>query len=129
MKENEVLIVDDEKMVTDVTSAMVWRLFPGSGVDKVNDPDEAMRLLDRPYKVLIVDYNLKKDGCTGIEVMTVAMRKNPRIKVVMMTGYPDERHPSGMTAWEAARKAGCKILWQKPFNLNMMRATMAAWIV
>jgi len=111
-----ILLVDDEQKICDV----VRRLLIGSGyeVDAVLSGEDALEILaQRAYDVLIVDIVLVT--MSGFEVMAEAKRRDPRMEVIVLTGFgPAER------AREAVQRGASSYL-QKPISVRVLRARVA----
>jgi signal transduction histidine kinase/DNA-binding response OmpR family regulator len=105
----KVLIIDDEKSITDLLSDML-----GDNdflTVSFNDAELAMDYLNvNSVDVILVDLILPK--MSGMEILEDARRIDPDVEVVMMTGYATLE-----TAVEAMQKGAYGYL-KKPFDIN-----------
>ncbi|OGJ87752.1 MAG: hypothetical protein A2268_02550 [Candidatus Raymondbacteria bacterium RifOxyA12_full_50_37] len=82
-----ILVVDDEKDLTDITCAMLSK--SGFAVDAVNDPKEALVLIKQQhYGLLISDVHMP--GMNGIELVKAAHKAQPRMETIIMSAYGTE---------------------------------------
>ncbi len=109
------LFVDDEE---ELVSAVVERLQL-RGVDAVGETsgDEALRRL-RYQKFDVVVLDVKMPGVGGLEVLRTLNRRDPDVKVVLMTG-----HGSGEDT-ELGLRLGAVACLQKPVDLDVLLATV-----
>ena len=84
-----ILVVDDDADVADVISDMLTTR--GYRVFTATDPGDAIKLVDAgrdPIDVLVTDIVMR--GMHGHELDELLRDRWPRMKVLFMTGYPDE---------------------------------------
>lgn len=82
-----VLVVDDDSAVRD-TLAEILELSR-LDIDTAADGSAAMECLRaRPYDLLVTD--LRMPGVDGMQVVAEAKRLRPRIKTVIVTGFPSQ---------------------------------------
>jgi len=85
MRENSVLIVDDEPIVRE--SIGDWLKESGYDVATVESGEEALELLQKQdFSVMVVDIRLP--GKTGITVLKEIKTQRPWIKSIIITAYP-----------------------------------------
>ncbi len=115
MNTKNILVVDDEEMITDIISMTLEE--SGYEVTNTNNPETALEILsDKRFDVLITDLNMPQ--MEGEELIAKAKEKLPSLITIVLTGYG---------SLESARKvmgAGCDEYLLKPLkDLNMI--TMA----
>jgi len=83
------LIVDDEKHYTDsLTETLPWHELGIGQVYKAYNGNQALELLDSvPVDILMTDIQMPK--MNGIKLIEEAMKVNPKIKCLLLTGYAD----------------------------------------
>ncbi len=80
------LIVDDEPAVLITHATILQRL--GYRVAKAETASDAFQLLSQErFDLLICDLSLGE--ASGLDVIAAALRKNPHVPVILMTGYAD----------------------------------------
>lgn len=88
-----ILLVDDEPAVLMSHAAILERLE--YHVTQASTAEHACELLSRQrFDLLICDLSL--DGASGLDVIAEALRYNPQLPVVLMTGYADTLLPNGL---------------------------------
>lgn len=107
-----VLIVDDQEMVRGLCQQVITGL--GFRAILAESGEEALELLDR-NAVDIVLADLKMPGMSGIELLERVKARNPRLEVVIMTGYASV--PSAVQAM----KLGASDYIVKPFSPEEMK--------
>jgi DNA-binding NtrC family response regulator len=104
---NAVLVVDDEKSVTDVMSLLLKR--HSLQVDIAATANDGIRkLLDSSYGCLMVDKNLPDKS--GLDVIAEARRLHPYCACIVMTGFPSYE------SILAALRMGAIDYLEKPFT-------------
>ena len=107
-----VLIVDDQEMVRGMCQQVIDSL--GFRAILAESGDEALDLLERhPVDIVLTD--LKMPGMSGIELLDRLKARNPRVEVVIMTGYASV--PSAVQAM----KLGASDYIVKPFSSEEMK--------
>lgn len=107
-REARVLVVDDDPVLLDLVRGIV----AGAGYATIAaaDGDRAIEVLKAEGADLVfLDVLLPSTSC--IEVFRTARQVNPRVTVVLMTGYPD--HP----VVAEAMALGPLMLLRKPFGI------------
>jgi DNA-binding NtrC family response regulator len=111
----EILIVDDEPIVGERLMTTLTR--DGHAVEAMSDPREALQRLDsKSFDIVVTD--IRMGEIDGLEVMTEALKRSPRTKVIMITGY---------ATLELARESLTKGAFDfiaKPFKLGEIRKTI-----
>jgi DNA-binding NtrC family response regulator len=107
-----VLIVDDQELVRGLCQQVIESLGYRSFV--AESGDEALQILEREA-VDIVITDLKMPGMSGIELLERVKASNPRVEVIIMTGYASV--PSAVQAM----KLGASDYIVKPFSSEEMK--------
>jgi excisionase family DNA binding protein len=107
-REARVLVVDDDPVLLDLVSGIV----AGAGYAAVTAPDggRAIELL-REEAADLVFLDVLLPSTSSLEVFQTAKQVNPRVTVVLMTGFPD--HP----VVAEAMALGPLVLLRKPFGI------------
>jgi DNA-binding NtrC family response regulator len=110
-----ILVVDDESTIQEAIGCALRE--DGYQVDTADSGEEALRrLAQQEFDVILSD--LKMPGLTGLDVLEQSRALNPRVGVILMTGYATVE-----TAVEALRRgAGDYLL--KPFELDALRVAV-----
>jgi two-component system response regulator HydG len=110
------LVVDDDRAILTLIGTIA--LAEGFDVATTVSGEDAMKQLrERPSDLVLVD--LRMPGITGIDVLRAIREANPRVKVVLMTGFGTID-----TAVEAV-KLGAMDFLTKPFDLPRLRQLLA----
>lgn len=89
-----ILIVDDEPAILTSYSTILERL--GYEVAQAETADQAYGLLNESdFDLLICDLSLQ--GSSGLDVIGEALRRNPSLPVILMTGYIDTVLPEDLS--------------------------------
>jgi excisionase family DNA binding protein len=110
-REARVLVVDDDPVLLDLVRGIV----SGAGYTAIPAPDgeRAIELLkEEPADLVFLDVLLP--ATSSLEVFQKAKQLNPRVTVVLMTGYPD--HP----VVAEAMALGPLMLLRKPFGIPQL---------
>jgi two-component system, NtrC family, response regulator HydG len=111
------LVVDDDRAILTLIGTIA--LAEGFDVATTVSGEDAMKQLrERPSDLVLVD--LRMPGITGLDVLRAIREANPRVKVVLMTGFGTID-----TAVEAV-KLGAMDFLTKPFDLPRLRQLLAA---
>lgn len=109
-----ILVVDDEKEVASVLSELLSD--EGHRVRVADNGDKAVSLLAKhAFDLVITDLGMR--GVTGWEVASAAKRVNPRLPVIMLTGWVDS-----VLGKEAERPAVDMVLSKPTKRDGLMRA-------
>ncbi len=87
----KILILDDDQDFLDLYREMLSQHLPSlPEVRAANSAARTLSLLEsEPFTLLIVDLNLPK--MDGLQVLTIARRKYPQLRLVVLTGIRDEQ--------------------------------------
>jgi DNA-binding NtrC family response regulator len=108
-----ILIVDDEQHLVIVLRQVLLRRLPGSSVDSAYSGEEALsRLAGDSYDLIIAD--LRMPGFDGLELIRGVCYLDPRVPIVLMTGYGTE------LIREEAAQLGVGHYFEKPFEMHDM---------
>jgi len=107
MDEVKILIVDDELVMRESLAAWIQR--DGHDVRTAESGEEALEKIERTrFDILIMD--IKMEGMSGLEVLSLVQENDPDVSVVMITAYG-----SISTAIEAMKNGAFDYLL-KPFD-------------
>jgi DNA-binding NtrC family response regulator len=115
----DVLVVDDESIVRDFFKDIAKSL--GGRVDTAEDGDIAVeKCRQRHYDIVFMD--MRMPNMSGLEACRSILNIDPRARIVMMSGFSEER------MMDDAIRCGaiCKI--SKPFELKSILQLIAAAI-
>jgi len=86
-----ILLLDDDQDFLDLYREMLSQHLPSAPeVRSVNSGSRALALLDsEPFNLLVVELNLPK--MDGLQVLTLARRKHPHLRLVVLTAIRDEQ--------------------------------------
>ena len=112
----DILVVDDEK---DICWALENALGDeGYHITQVNRGEDAIReVKQKPFAVAIVD--VKLPGMSGIEVSRVIGHLDPRMKIVIISGY---HYEDDQPIQEGIRRKLYRGFISKPFELDEVSA-------
>jgi len=84
-KISSILVVDDEPSIPETLSIV----FPEFSFQQVESAEAAMEILDKDPSIdlMILDYKLP--GKNGVEVAKDLKAKDPNLRTIMISGYPD----------------------------------------
>ena len=112
----DILVVDDEK---DICWALENTLGDeGYHITQVNRGEDAIReVRQRPFAVAIVD--VKLPGMSGLEVSRLIGQLDPRMKIVLISGY---HYEEDQPIQEGIRQKVYRGFISKPFELDEVSA-------
>jgi DNA-binding NtrC family response regulator len=117
MDPNEILLVDDDEMVTEVISRILR--LGGYTVRTASGVDAAMEILDRnpgQTSLLVCDVLLRNESCGRL--LECAMQRSPATEILLISGLPPD-YLIGQNLLPAATLAGPNVSYrQKPFTRN-----------
>ncbi len=114
---HRILVVDDEITVCKSIRQVLVR--EDCVVDMALSGDEALRKeADEPYDVMIVD--LMMPGLSGLDLLKMLKARNPKARIIMVTGYPTMRNTL------QAMQLGAMDFLPKPFLPTTLRNLVAA---
>ena len=114
----EILVVDDEPDICWALESALgdagFRVTPANG-----GPDAIREVAGRSFEAAIVD--VKLPGKSGLEVSHEIRRLDPRLKIVLISGY----HYAEDRAIQAEMRQGeCQGFISKPFDLDEVSALL-----
>ena len=98
----EVLVVDDDGGVREITSAMLHEL--GYGVVEASSGPAALHVLDTGAGIDLMLLDFAMPGMNGVEVARVARERRPDLPILFVTGYADTAVLSEATEDEIVQK-------------------------
>ncbi len=108
-----VLIAEDEMLVRLVAAEALRDL--GYEVEEAADGREALEILKSGLTIDLLISDVKMPNMGGYELVEAGSAVQPRMRVMMMTGYSHEPVP------EKISRTGIKVL-QKPFDIDTLTA-------
>ena len=106
-----ILLVDDEKVITDVTGSMLRAL--GYGVITASDGEESVRIYEQQYdRIDLVIMDVVMPGMGGGEAIDLMREINPQVRVILSSGY------SMSGAVKAIMDKGVSIFLKKPYRMD-----------
>jgi DNA-binding NtrC family response regulator len=116
-RKHRILVVDDELTVCKSIRQVLVR--DDCEVDMAQSGEEALsKEAERPYDVMIVD--LMMPGLSGLDLLRMLKARNPKARVIMVTGYPTMRNTL------QAMQLGAIDFLPKPFLPTTLRNLVAA---
>jgi CheY-like chemotaxis protein len=113
-----VLVVDDDRLVRRFMAESLKGM--GHDVTDTSDGATALELMDRHrFDLLLVDYAMP--GMNGAEVARAAKAKQPKLRILVVSGYADS------AALEAAMGSAAQL--RKPFDVAELRAAVLEVLV
>jgi DNA-binding NtrC family response regulator len=111
-----VLLVDDEPIVGKRLKPALEK--SGYQIEAYEDGAQALaRIAEQDFDIVVTD--IRMEPVDGIKVLEAALKKNPRTKVIIITGYATVE-----IAREALSKGAFDVL-AKPFRPNDLREAIA----
>jgi len=123
----DVLLLDDEPIVGKRLKPALSKL--DCEVEVFDNPRLALqRLAEKDFDIVVTD--IRMDEVDGIQVLEETLKKSPRTKVIMITGYAMmsvAREAMGKGAFDFISKpfshAGCSCNRQRGFNTKAFKWT------
>ena len=107
--QNKILLLDDEEQMLELYQALLEQIPSHPEVQVCNAGARAIAMLEsEPFNLLITDLRMPK--MDGLQVLAIVRRKFPLLRIVVLTGVPDEEYRS------RAYAQGVEMFWQKPTN-------------
>ena len=106
---NRVLIVEDDRYMNETLCELLEE--EGFKVDNSFAGSDAIKKVEKPYNLLILDYNLMS-GKTGMDVYDIAKKNNPDVKAIMISAYGNNK------IREKALDNGINVYLDKPFMID-----------
>lgn len=118
----KVLVMDDEELVRDVAAQMLEALgheavCTENGGEAIEKLREAVRNGKKPFDAAILDLTVK-GGMGGAQVAARLAEIDPRIKIIVSSGYSDNSVVSNYRAYGFAASLG------KPYTIELLRDTL-----
>ena len=110
-----ILVVDDERVMRDALHRLLS--LEGYDVTVAVDGDDALRNIPQRRVDLIIT-DLRMPGATGLQVLERARADNPRVGVILISGYATLE-----TALDALR-LGANDFLCKPFDMDALRRSV-----
>ena len=108
---HKILLVDDDQNFLEVYWETLKRLPCAPEIHTASTGARALALLEsEPFSLLIVDLHMPK--MDGLQVLAIARRKFPHLRIVVLTGVSDEEFRA------RAYGMGVDQFWQKPATNN-----------
>ncbi len=112
----EVLLLDDETIVGKRLKPALAKI--GCNVEVFEDPKAALDRIDqKEFDIVVTD--IRMDEIDGLQVLEHVLKKSPRTKVIMITGY------AMMSLAREAMEKGAFDFIAKPFQPNDLRKVIA----
>ena len=112
----KILIVDDEVHVCNSIAEALKAV--GHVVETALSGEEALKKLEvHKYDLIITD--LMMPGISGMELLQALKKSDPKVRVIMITGYPSTK------STVAAIKSGAVDYLPKPFAPSELRRIVA----
>jgi len=112
----EILLLDDEPIVGKRLKPALAKI--GCNVEVFEDPRQALdRIHQKNFDIVVTD--IRMDEIDGLEILEHVIRKSPRTKVVMITGY------AMMAVAREAMEKGAFDFISKPFTPDDLRKVIA----
>ena len=107
MRSQRILLVEDDRAVQELLALSLHEMYE---VRRAVTGAEALAILNRePISAVVLDYRLPDR--TGLELLTEIKSTQPRLPVIMMTGYGSE------SVCASAFKLGITDYFPKPFSI------------
>jgi CheY-like chemotaxis protein/two-component sensor histidine kinase len=113
----KVLLVDDEEMIRGTVLSLLDVL--GHHAQAASSGIEALRRLDAGMEVDLVILDINMPGIDGIETLVRLRIAHPEIKVLLATGYADDRIPSVLRRFPDIR------ILKKPFMISELNRVLS----
>lgn len=84
------LIVDDHALITGALSFMLTDRDPAAEVHTAASAEEALELVDREGDADLLILDLSLPGVTGTELMEEIVRRQPMLKILVVSGIADQ---------------------------------------
>ncbi len=108
----EVMVLDDEPTVGKRLAPALAKI--GCEVETFTDPVQALyRIDEKEFDIIVTDVVMKE--ATGVQVLEHAMKRSPRTKVIIITGF------AMMSLAREAMDKGAFDFLAKPFHVEDLR--------
>jgi len=112
-----ILIVDDESGVRQMMADTVRRFDDEYEVEEAEDGEEALRILDETFDLVITD--IRMPGMDGVELASIIRERYPDIIMFMLTGYAEFEYA------RAAIRSSVSDYLLKPVSVQALREAIA----
>jgi len=112
-----ILIVDDESGVRQMMADTVRRFDDEYEVEEAEDGEEALRILDETFDLVITD--IRMPGMDGVELASIIRERYPDIIMFMLTGYAEFEYA------RAAIRSNVSEYLLKPVSVQALREAIA----
>jgi two-component system response regulator YesN len=112
-----ILIVDDESGVRRMMADTVRRFDGGYEVEEAEDGEEALKMLDDSFDLVITD--IRMPGMDGVELASLIRERHPDIIIFMLTGYAEFEYA------RAAIRSNVSEYLLKPVSVQALREAIA----
>jgi DNA-binding NtrC family response regulator len=117
MKNFSMLVVDDEDGFLRLFPEAMGLLFPGCHVDVAGTPLEAFKFLERPFEIVMSDFDLGDVSCSGVGVLCVAKRKYPKtLTILTSANFNEAVAGTSISIADAGAEIDCFL--EKPFKIE-----------
>lgn len=117
MSSNRVLIVDDQRDIRELLRASLEYLNLDLNIVDVPSGEEGMLVISRQkFDLLITDVRLA--GMTGLELVRKVQRRNPDLRVILITGLTDD------TVRQEVAQFGASAFFYKPVDIPEFQAAV-----
>lgn len=117
MSSNRVLIVDDQRDIRELLRASLEYLNLDLNIVDVPSGEEGMLVISRQkFDLLITDVRLA--GMTGLELVRKVQRRNPDLKIILITGMTDD------TVRQEVAQFGASAFFYKPVDIAEFQAAV-----
>jgi DNA-binding NtrC family response regulator len=122
MDQKKILLVDDEEAIRKMIRAVLGNELYEYG--EATNGLEAQAVLEKQHFDLIITDVIMPD-CDGIELVIAIRRKQPDIKVIVMSGGGRVRAGHYL---DLAEKLGAAKVFEKPFDTAALRQTVKEFL-
>src|SRR5438093_4886102 len=131
-----ILLLDDDAAFLELYKEMLGKhLTSMPEVKTTTSAPRALSMLEaEPYNLLIVDLNMPK--MDGLQILTIARRKYPHLRLVVLTGVRDEQFRTRAYAmgvdqfWikpDSDKKTGSFMEWIESHISHQAQGRFCAW--
>ncbi len=117
-----ILVVDDEKMLLDITAQILEFKFPDYTIDTASSVEDAVALIGRfKYDLIMTDYGIREstdDG--GQHVCEAARSKDQKVPIILCTGSMTD-----IDAVDTVLRCCAEKYISKPFAMNDLIGTIS----
>lgn len=118
LRPDKILLVDDDS----IFRSEFIDSFQEYGIVEAGDGESALSFIKKPNEIELVILDVRMSGMNGIEVLNRIRKLNPKIRVVMLTGYGSKD-----VAVEALRGQADDYI-EKPLDVDITRQTIEGFL-